>query len=402
MKKYFIAVSVIIILLWIGFATSNTLESTDEVIKEEPVILTNSDKILYFRKDNYKLSMYEPIDSCYIGAYILSNNSINYNIKEFENRVNKSHAIYVYNLVLGNEFPKNWVLECIANMKTPLIVVHPQQNMILNEAFLYDTAKACGELSIPIFIDFYPDPEKYNIFPEDYKNFYSRAIQIFKSNAPKTAFIWSVNLENVYSSSVYYPGDSNVDWVGLNIYEPIYKNDIRFENNIWENINFFYNTYQQTKPIMITQFGCSHYSDIDHTYYIKEAQTNIDEFYTKIKNEYPRIKCINYMDFKGKENYKISDNESIIKTYNTVVNNDYFRYNVELEEQQYITEYFKSAFYLCEYKQQIYISNKTLEYELNINTSKEEGIFYNNIYWYPLDIIKDYNIRIDNNKVYIQ
>lgn len=411
MRKYIIAIISVFLLLWIAFATriNNSDSEIHEVINSEfdksAIQLEKSDSNLYIVQNKYKLSMYEPDDGCYIGAYVLGNRALNYNMNEFEEVTGRRHGIYIYNLVLGNPFPTEWILECIANMKTPLIVIHPREGMTLNENFLYDTAKSCGQLSVPMFVEFYPNPEKYNILPDEYKEFYKKAEKIFNNYSSNSAFIWSVNINNVYNSNIYYPGDDIVDWVGLSIYEPIYRNNVKCEDDIWSKLDFFYNSYQKSKPIMITQLAVSHYSDIDHTYYINEAKDRLSEFYNTVKNDYPRIKAINYMDFKDSENYKITDNDSLTSLYKSTLGSDYFKYNVDLVNSEYGQETFRSAFSLCSDGENIYISDKALKYELEINPQfYEEYTLYNNTKYYPLDIIKKYkncSIKFENSKIYI-
>lgn len=424
MKKYVIAGLIIIFMLWIGFATKDesteyppahqvlnsdlnddTVSNDATVLLEETILLEETDMELYLVQNNYKPSLYEPSDGCYIGAYVLGNNTLNYDMMEFEKAVNKRHSTYIYNLILGNQFPKDWVLECIANMKTPLIVVHPKDGMILDENLLYDVAKSFGELSVPIFVEFYPNPEKYNIFPKEYKDFFLKAKDIFKNYSPNSAFVWSVNINNVYDSGIYYPGDNAVDWVGLSIYEPVYRNGIKSDTDIWSGIDFFYNTYQKSKPIMITELGISHYSNTDHTYYIQNSQNKINEFYNNIKNNYPRIKAVNYMDFESTENYKVTDNSSISKTYKSAVDDKHFKYSIDTDNTN-SKEFFKSAFPIYKSGEKLYISSRTLDYELNIVIPQDntDGILYNNIYYYPLDIIKKYGkhiIEIKDKKIYI-
>jgi len=408
MRKYIIVIVSFILLLWVAYITkdNNSDSQVHEVINNEfDIELKKSDINLYIIQNNYKLSMYEPDDGCYIGAYVLGNRALDYNMQEFEEVTGRRHSIYIYNLVLGNPFPANWILECIANMKTPLVVIHPKEGMTLNENFLYDTAESFSQLSVPMFVEFYPNPEKYDILPDEYKQFYKKAEQIFNKYSSNTAFVWSVNINNVYSSNVYYPGDDVVDWIGLSIYEPIYRNDVKVENDIWSKLDFFYNTYQYSKPIMITQFAVSHYSDTDHSYYINEAKNRLSTFYDTIKNYYPRIKAINYMDFKDSENYKVTDNNSLTDLYKSTLDDEYFKYNVELVTPQYGKEIFKSAFYLCSDGENVYISDKALRYELGINPEQyEESILYNNIKYYPIDIIKkykNYSIKFENKKIYI-
>jgi len=369
------------------------------------VVLSETDMEVYLVEDNYNTALYEPSEGCYLGAYVLGNESLDYNMMAFEKVIGKEHGMYTYNLTLGNEFPSEWVLECIANMKTPLIVINPPSDGILDESLLEDTAKSFGEIDVPIFIEFYADPKRYDVLPENYKNFYAKARNIFKEYSPNSAFVWSVDINNVYDSGICYPGDENVDWVGLSIYEPMYKEDELYDVNIVSNLDFFYNTYNKKKPIMITGFAVSHYSNTDHTYYIEDAKHKINEFYNTIKENYPRIKAINYIDYNGNEHYKVTDDENISKVYNTAIKDDYFKSEIDLNNTEYKKEVFKSSFPVCINNEEIYISNQFLEYELNMMLYSDQKLIYDNMNWYPLNIIKDFkkcDIQIKDKKIYIE
>ena len=77
-------------------------------------------------------------------------------------KLRKSHGIYLRNLKLGKPFPIEWVLECTAKMKTPFIIVQPPSiDYPYQDFLLEETARAFGEYYIPIFVEFYPDPQQY-------------------------------------------------------------------------------------------------------------------------------------------------------------------------------------------------------------------------------------------------
>lgn len=411
MKKYIVTGTIIALIILVlydikigdmrNFQAQDVLSSK---IVNTPA-LTKSEKQLYISHSDYRPSLYEPSEGCYLGGYILANDILNYDIAEFEKKVKKPHGIYKYNLLLENGFPSNWILECISKMKTPYIVLNPSQDHMLDELKLITVAKSFGDISIPIFLDVYPDVQRYNILPDDYKKYYITIRKVFEQYAPNVSFVWSVDINNVYSSPVYYPGDEYVDWVGVSVYQPIYKDNDRYNINIWSNLDFFYNTYNRNKPVMITEFAVSHYSNVDHTYYIQDAKDKIKNFYTTIKDNYPRVKLINYMDFYGMENYKVTDDETILKTYNESTLDSYFISDVVTESVWTDKQVFKSAFEVYEGENQIYVSNRFLEYELNLVLYSDDVVEYENVKWYPIDIIKKYKnceIQINNDKIYIE
>jgi hypothetical protein len=411
MKKYIVTGAIIVIVLLVLYDIEigdldyrQTHDVLSSKIDNSPT-LTQSDMQLYLIENNYNPSLYEPSEGCYLGAYVLANDVLNYDMAEFDRKTGKKHGIYKYNLTLGKDFPANWLLECVAKMKTPFIVLNPAADKNLDEVKLESLAKKFGEISIPVFLEVYGDAQRYTILPEEYKAFYIKLRKIFTQYAPNVSFVWSVDINNVYSSGIYYPGNTNVDWVGVSIYEPVYKGNDKYDMDLWSNFDFFYNTYNKNKPIMISEFAVSHYSNVDHAYYIQDAKNHIKEFYTTIKMKYPRVKLINYMDFNGIENYKVTDDETILKTYNEVINDKYFISEIAEENKKTDKQVFKSAFSICKNGDELYISNRFLEYELGLTLYSDDNLEYENLKWYPLDIIKVYKnceIQIKDNNIYIE
>ncbi len=320
----------------------------------------------------YALSLYEPKEGCYLGAYILSNKNVNFDIQTFEQVTKREHGIYVYNMKLGQPFPQQWVLECYARMKTPCIILEPD-----NDANPYSTqqleacAKKFGELYIPMFVQFYPNPKKYGA-PEDYVRFYNAARKIFKDNASNVSFVWAVPIDDVYTSAQYYPGDDNVDWVGLNIYKTI--DNIQ---NMDAGLDYFYYTYQHRKPMMISQLAISHFTSSNHQYYTAEAQNDIDHFYTSIVNKYPRIKAVNYMDFNNLDispdsavcdNFSITDDESILDAYEQATVHPLFLNKLSIRDSGDVCPQMMRST-LLSYKKgnTFYIAEKTLQNDLGLH-----------------------------------
>jgi hypothetical protein len=356
-----------------------------------------TNKKLWIKKEK-RLSLYEPKEGCYAGAYILSNPDIHFDISEFERKTGRSHSIYMRNMKLGSPFPIQWVLECIAQMKTPFIILTPPTDSFpFQEFLLEETAKECGNYFIPMFIEFYPNPHQYEN-PDQYKDFFRKARKIFQKYAPNVAFVWSTDVYHVHDADVYYPGDPFVDWVGLNIYESISIEHNRNEQNLFEYMDFFYFNFQNRKPIMISQLGISHYSNRNHSYYVEEAAQKLEQIYTKVKQQYPRIKAVNYMDFnnivtapegKGFDDFRVTDQEELLKTYWMSVRESYFKHEVDIQTVNEKNEEWLISYYpIYQQDDRYYISENVIKYEWEKpipNEIKQEYIYVDQKMYYPIE-----------------
>lgn len=392
----------------------NIKETNEEAvnIKSESVPLYDDIYNLYIKNENYILSMYEPKEGHYIGAYILTDKNADKNIENFEKLSEKEHLNYIYHMVLGEPFPINWVLECISFSKMPYIVIEaPNLYSPFQYEFLESTAKEFGKFNIPVFVQFYPNPQQNNFDSEKYKDFFIKAREEFKKYAPNVAFIWSVDLDGVYDNEFYYPGNEYTDWVGLNIYIPIDSSGKM--KSIKNEIDYFYYMYQKDKPIMISQLGISHFTTRGHKYYTYEATNEIKKLYSLILEQYPRIKAVNYMSFNNfdispqssiSDNFSITDNKTVLSAYKEAVKNENYIGNLyvpQLNEKS--NEIIKSPF--CAYKinEEFYISENTILYDLNLDIDNNE--FYNkkltlgnSIFYNLQDIEKKFSLKFDINE----
>lgn len=394
-------------------------DTEEKEVSAAQAIIEITDYKLY-RSISRPLSLYEPKEGCYLGAYILSNSDINFDIETFEKITEISHAIYLRNMRLGAIFPIEWVLECTSRMKTPCIILQPpSKDFPYQDYLLEETAKEFGYYFIPMFVQFYPNPHQYDN-PKEYKDFFLKARKTFKEYAPNVAFIWSVNLENCKDSLTYYPGDEAVDWIGIDVYDSIYIRNEKNDRNVFEDIDYIYYTFQGKKPMMISQLGISHYSNKDHGYYIDEAAQKITTLYNTIRTHYPQIKGINYMDFDnievapdgmGQDNFKITGESQLTEAYKKALKDHYFIDSLDIQttsavEKQWIVSYYP----IYKQNEKIYISEKVIKYEWNdmgFEIDEEKPIWVNQNTYYSLENLiegSNFNMYIDskNNQIKIQ
>ncbi|WP_058485090.1 glycosyl hydrolase [Defluviitalea phaphyphila] len=414
LKKIYMFTFLCLIITGCSILNSNENNDIKETILSNKILKSEDE----YKKTDYKLfiniprelGLYEPVEGCYIGAYILSNPDINFDIDLFEKTTGVSHGIYLRNIKLGSVFPINWILECTSRIKTPNIILQaPSKEYPYQDFLLEKTAKEFGQYFIPMFVQFYPNPQQYRD-PREYKEFFKKARNIFKKYAPNVAFVWSINLDNTKDSLIYYPGDEAVDWIGINVYDTINNSE-----DIFEDIDFIYYYFQSKKPIMISQLGISHYSKKGHRYYIDEASDKISYFYNNIKNNYPQIKAINYMDFnnieaapegQGHDNFRITSHKELIDSYKSVLNNEYFIDTIDIQNIYDIKNQWISSYYpIYERNEEFFISKNVLEYEWNekdLFINEENNTIIDGNIYYPLKVLQqdnNLNLIIEKKKI---
>ncbi len=354
---------------------------------------------IFYETDNYKLSLYEPPEGCYLGAYILSNRKINFDINEFERLTTKKHSSYLYNMTALDRFPTDFVLNCISSMKTPNISVRPPNDYNPFDKSLVDAlAVSFGEFYVPIFIQFYPEPNKKHYDPQAYIEFYRYAKAVFREKASNVSFVWTVDGDTLLDAKDYYPGDEYTDWIGINLYEPI-KLGI-YDSDVLSKIDYVYFLFQKTKPIMLSQLAISHYSTFDNVYNTDAASKEISRVYGTISKLYPRVKLINYMDYSEinrnksvADNFSVTENERVLDSYRKAVSDGHFLSIVDIASTgDSVSQLIKSSFTAYKILGEYYLSEDCFNLDLRIRNMKN-GIEIDGEKYFPLSFLEKNNLR---------
>jgi hypothetical protein len=379
---------------------AKAVEPVSEIETAVPVFSGSYEEgFTLFREQDCNLSLYEPESGCLIGAYIQSSIPVNQDLKLFEASVGKEHSFYTYFMKMGQPFPADWVLNCISENKTPNIVITPENiDDPFNTSFLERTAKKISEFYVPVFVHIYPIKAEYGYDTREYINFYKVAAAVFKRYASNAALVWDIDLKDATLAEEYYPGDDYIDWVGLNVYQNIEDKNTNLPDNA--DFNHFYYMFQERKPIFISQLGISHFTKNTYSYHVKESGERFKDFYDSVKNDYPRVKAVNYMDYngispvnmpEGENNYSVTDHEDMTEYYSKAVSGEYFLSEVDfslrgervkqLIREPYKVNYYDGDYYLPEYASDtlgIYESDESaVEFDTGIfHRLKEEGEGY--------------------------
>lgn len=302
---------------------------------------TTEDLTIFTLKENYKGTKYEPQDRIYLGAYVLQDSNIDGDMKKFNLVTGKKHASYFKYVGYGKPFPTDWVKKVEAAGAVSQIAFEPNEGLdkVRDDEYLRGFARAAKEAGVPIFLRYASEMNgnwcSYSEDPREYIEKWRLVHRIMEEEAPNVIMVWTVFTFPESTIELYYPGDDYVDWVGLNVYNVIYHNNNPNEKAVHEDpldlLNYVYNTFSYKKPIMICEYGASHYSVTDKKFYIEVAAEKIRRLYENLPEKYPRVKAVYYFDVnslgyegenKNLNNYSLTDNETILNTYKKVIQDE--------------------------------------------------------------------------------
>jgi len=301
---------------------------------------SSDDLTIYTIKKDYRSSKFEPSQGIYLGAYVLQDVTINYDMDKFNNLTQKKHASFFRYVGYGQPFPKEWVEKVKSLGAIPHIALEPNNGlaMVKDDKYLRTFAKTAKESDVPIFLRYASEMNgtwtQYSGKSKQYIEKWRLVHNIMAKEAPNVMMVWTVFTFPEETIERFYPGDAYVDWVGINIYNVIYHNDNIHEKASSEDplklLDFVYNKYSYKKPIQISEYGATHYTITDKKYYVDYARNKITRLYKNLHSKYPRVKSIFYFNVNNLANapegrkindYSITNDKIILNTYATLVKN---------------------------------------------------------------------------------
>lgn len=158
--------------------------------------------------------------------------------------------------------------------------------------------------------------------PTAYVEAWRHVVSVFRQvGATNVKFVWSPNVDNgSYPFAAYFPGDSWVDYVGLDGYN---WGTAGIGVNKWQSLaEVFKSSYQQlttmsTKPVMITETSSSEIGG-DKAAWITKG------FLHTIPEQFPRIAAVIWFDRNMEEDWRIASSNSSLEAYRRVVSNSLY------------------------------------------------------------------------------
>jgi beta-mannanase len=295
---------------------------------------------------NHPLAKYEPSNGMYFGAYIeqdeiRSHGSNKYNA--FNEKTGKQHSIFFKYHNYGDSFPSSFA----ENVRNAGAAVHlafePNNGLdeVTDNHYLRQFAKDAKESGVPIFLRFASemngDWTAWSKNPSEYIKKFRVVSQVMKEEAPNVVLVWVPNSVPVHNITDYYPGDEWVDWVGVNLYSVPYFNGNANEPadhvNPLDLLDYVYDTYADRKPVMIGEYGASHFTSVGNNDVTKFSITKMNLFYHGLKMKYPRVKAVHWFSVdtlnanfvnRRLNNFSLTENGTVLNSYKSIINDDYF------------------------------------------------------------------------------
>ncbi|WP_069998153.1 glycosyl hydrolase [Cellulosilyticum sp. I15G10I2] len=370
---------------------------------DNPVSVNEQSKkntpIELYIKQNIKLGLYEPEEGVYLGAYVEKNKNIEGDITTFEKIVGQRQTFKVFQYTMGEGLSSQEILKCMAQRKVPYIKL-----LLGNDFDLTSLYRMISDInasySVPIFIELFPLTSKISQ-PIVYKETFQRAHEIIHKYLDDAVIVWSVDSSRLYDMPLYYPGEELVDWVGINIYIPRYKDKLPYESTYIEDIDFWYKNFQKSKPMMISGLAISHFSTIDHTYTLNDAQNKLHVIYNKVLSLYPRIKSVLYIDVdmgevvkNGADDYRITSQKQLTEYMKQAFKNDIFLDEIEeIHAKRQSSLYIKYDIVAAQFDEDLYLSKQYMSTFFKKVPLSKIGMIedLNGEKFYKLDDVKAYN-----------
>lgn len=316
LRLFFLGIHLGLALILVGCSEKTILR--EETVVQEELIRKELPMELYVLEE-MKSGKYEPQEGIYTGAYVEKDEAVHGDLVKYESLVgqNQTFKVFMYNKEKG--ISKQEILKCIAQKKVPYIKLILSENYDLTSLYqlIFDMKLS---YQTPLFIELYPLTER-NYEVNQYKETYQRAYEILHKYLSDVTIVWSCDDTRISDMALYDPGRGYMDWMGLNVYIPNYKQGMPYHYDGLSQLDYWYKSYQEKCPLLISALAISHYSHIDHTYTLAEAKSHMNLFYKEILEDYPRMKGILYMDVnmklvsgKGKEDYSIAGEELLCET----------------------------------------------------------------------------------------
>lgn len=315
------------------------------------------------------LAKYEPISGAYFGAPFDLDSQVNNQLIKVRDVYGKTHTGYLMYIRWGEDIQQGTADQ--AKYLNGILQVSwepPADMKQIKYSDVSNFAKKLKDLGIPVFLRFacemnLTSTQWGSTTPTVYKEKFRLIADTMHKEAPNVAVVWAPNYVPVETIDSFYPGDSYVDWVGINGYTDRYfigdpnssqlMQDIYYQGyyaNPLDRFKYIYDKYSSKKPIFIAETGVQNYSINTNENFEDWAGNNIKRLYGYLPLIYPRIKAIFYFNVDSslapglglKQNYSLSKSEKVLSSYVQAIQTPYYlskigNYNYQYKELKDVT-----------------------------------------------------------------
>lgn len=315
---------------------ADQIRTTVELYRKET---NESDVQALSQPQGSKLAKFEPAYGTYIGVYSEQDPKVGNIFTKMQSVYGKKHAIHLAYAHWGQGFPASYAKRAKEAGAALQIAWEPDDGLdpVTDGAYLREWARNAKAAGIPIFLRFAGEMNgawvKWHGNPAQYIAKFRMLHDVFATEAPNVAMVWSPGDVPANDIDPYYPGDEYVDWVGVSLYIEPYENgdpslpSMLATSNV-ERLTRLYNTYADRKPLMLSETGVPHYSHSADEDYTEWAKLNLQRLYEIMPYKYPRLKAITYFNVdqqmnNAKNDYSLSTSSEIQNYYKDLIANSY-------------------------------------------------------------------------------
>ncbi len=402
MKKRMAQIGVILMLL-----CGCGKEASVAVNQPMPVAIGTKQYVDVFTGEMVPLGLFEPVQGVYLGSYVEKNTLLEGRMSNYEKIIGQKQAFRVFQYDALGDIGQLELLQCIAAKQTPYIKILPNPTLDLTPIYELVTDLK-NHYEMPLFIELLPVTQAVRSC-ESYRSYYQKAHDILKEELEEAVIVWAIDVERAEEAPLYYPGNTLVDWVGLNVYLPNYLNEEPYVLPVEEKLDFWYKYFQKDKPMMLSTLAISHFSRVDHTYTVQEAKNELDFYYKEMPERYPRIKGILYADVdmhqikkSGLEDYRLTSDQTLIEAIGKLQAQPIYCHELITQDLQKATQPIK---YTCEMLVQegkYYVDKKTDKQWLTQSIPKEAEVIYDNEgkMYYAIEALEQYQTTQYYDKIH--
>ncbi|MCG0279052.1 MAG: hypothetical protein L5656_11120, partial [Thermanaeromonas sp.] len=305
------------------------------------------------RGNTPSLAKFEPVRGAYLGLYEERGQaSHDYNrVKELYGRQHALFLSYAHIYGPGEVFLPWDTIHKVQEVPGAGLVLALEPNCGLDglrEEDILDIAWQLGELNIPVFLRFASEmnmegTNQWHGDPQKYVFWFRKVASIMREYAPNVAMVWNpfdiVQPEGVKAGALsYYPGDTYVDWVGVNFYSDYYLSGRADQPGAGidplQRLDYWYRMFAGRKPLMVGEFGIAHTALKPYQEDVSRWAANyIRKFYSTLPILYPRVKAVVYFDLNESDplytqakvsDYRLSDKEEVLRAYREAIASPYY------------------------------------------------------------------------------
>lgn len=402
----------IILLLLSATIFISSCNNTKEIEQSQEIATVPIEYIVNFERQ-IPLNTLEPTNGLLFGIYYPHN--IDFPIKDYEFYLSKKPNQYVYEYTLGTDFEIMYIIDCIARDKMPYIKIITSSYNKYNIAQIKYVSSILRSFNVDCYVELFPNPSETEFDSEKYKNYFEESAKLLKEDLKNVAIIFTPNNDELIGAEEFLPSSEYIDFIGFDYIGKILETNPDIYEDFFLKFDYIYDLYSNEKPIFITTFALSYFSDLDNTYHIKNNINYINEIFNIINKNYKRVKGVNFYDVDAREfpfynseynfdNYSFTDNDKILDNFNILTDSNLFLSTYEKSDTKETIYYAYDALLVND---EYYISSSIINDEnlISPNLSNENDIYiYNENKYYNIKNIfknnENYYIEIDNiNKI---